>query len=67
MLVTHTHSSPGGVIPYDGIPLEVDVSIHLSLTVIFSVLATAGIIFAVACLMFNCIFRNRKYVAINVY
>ena len=55
---------PGGVIPYDGIPLEEVVSVHPSLTVIFSILATAGIAFAVACLVFNFIFGNRKYVAI---
>ena len=41
------------------------VSVHLSVTVIFSILATAGIAFAVVCLIFNCIFRNRKYVAIK--
>ena len=71
-LVTFTLSSPpywlpGGVIPYDGVPLEQVVSVHLSVTVIFSVLATAGITFAVACLIFNFIFRNRKYVAMKVY
>ena len=64
-LVTFTLSSPphwlpGGVIPYDGVPWEQVVSLHLSVTVIFSILATAGIAFAVACLTFNCMFRNRK-------
>ena len=58
------HWLPGGITPYDGVPLEEVVSVHLSLTVIFSILATAGIAFAVACLIFNWIFRNRKYVAI---
>ena len=40
-------------------------SVHLSVTVIFSILATAGIAFAVVCLIFNFTFRNRKYVAID--
>jgi len=38
------------------------VSVAMPMTVIFSILATAGIVFAVACLVFNCIFRNRKLV-----
>ena len=45
--------------------MEEVVSVHLSLTVIFSILNTAGIAFAVACLIFNCMFRNRKYVAVT--
>ena len=51
-----------GLVPYDGVPLEEDVSIDLPLTIIFSTLATAGIAFAVACLTFNCIFMNKKWV-----
>ena len=51
---------PGGLIPYDGVPTEKEVSVDLSLTVIFSVLATAGIVFAVVCLVFNFIFRDKK-------
>ena len=51
---------PGGLIPYDGVPTEKEVSVDLSLTVIFSVLATAGIAFAVVCLVFNFIFRDKK-------
>ena len=51
--------SSGGEAPYDGVPTEEVVSVDLSLTVIFSVLATAGIVFGVACLVFNFIFRNK--------
>ena len=51
---------PGGAIPYDGVPEEKEVSVDLSLTVIFFILATAGIVFAVACLVFNFLFRNKK-------
>ena len=50
----------GGEPPYDGVPIEEVVSVDLSLTVIFSVLATVGIAFAVVCLVFNFIFRNKK-------
>ena len=51
---------PGGLIPYDGVPTEEVVSVDLSLTVLFSVLATAGIAFGVVCLVFNFIFRDKK-------
>jgi hypothetical protein len=34
--------------------------VDISLTVIFIVLATAGIVLAVVCLVFNFIFRERK-------
>ena len=46
--------------------MEEVLSVHLSLTVIFSILATAGIAFAVACLIFNFMFRNRRCVTIEV-
>ena len=51
---------PGDLIPYDGVPLQEEVSVALPLTVTFAILAAAGIVFAVACLVFNCIFRNKK-------
>ena len=51
---------PGGVVPYDGVPTEKEVSVDPSLTVIFSILATAGITFGVVCLVFNFIFREKK-------
>ena len=42
--------------------MEKEVSVAMPMTVIFSVLAAAGIVLAVICLAFNCIFRNRKLV-----
>ena len=51
---------PGGAIPYDGAPEEKEVSVDPSLTIIFFILAAAGIVFAVVCLAFNFIFRNKK-------
>ena len=49
-------------IPHDGIPEEEIVTIHLSVTVIFILLSSAGVVFTVACLLFNFAFRNRKWV-----
>ena len=47
-------------IPNDGIPIEEMVTIALPLTVVFVILATAGLLFTVVCLAFNFIFRERK-------
>ena len=47
-------------IPHDGIPEEEIVTIHTSVTVIFVLLASAGVVFTVACLLFNFVFRKRK-------
>ena len=47
-------------IPYDGVPINQIVSIHVAVSVIFFVLATVGIAFAVFCIIFNFIFRNKK-------
>jgi hypothetical protein len=47
-------------IPPDGAPLQVINTFHIALVVIFYLLATTGIIFAVGCFLFNLIFRKRK-------
>ncbi len=52
---------PDGLIPYDGVPIEEIVTVAVPLTVIYSAFATAGIIFNIACLVFNFIMRNKKY------
>ncbi len=49
-----------GLIPYDGVPVEQIETVAVSLTVIYSIFATLGISFAIVCLTFNFIFRNRK-------
>ena len=49
-------------IPNDGIPLRDTVTVALPLTVMFVLLATAGLVFTIVCLAFNFIFRNKKYV-----
>ena len=49
-------------IPNDGIPLKDTVTVAFPLTVMFVLLATAGLVFTIVCLAFNFIFRNKKYV-----
>ena len=46
--------------PHDGLPLRRPVTVSVALTVIFAFLATGGIIFAIVCLVFNTVFRDRK-------
>ena len=50
----------GGRIPFDGVPIEEDVTVSVALTVIYGLLATAGIAFTITCLIFNFVFRERK-------
>ena len=47
-------------IPNDGIPIEEVVTVSISLTVVYVILATAGLVFAVVCLLFNLIYRQKK-------
>ena len=49
-----------GGVPYDGTPTAVIETVHISLTVIFTVLSTIGIVFTIVCLVFNFVFRDRK-------
>ena len=48
-------------IPNDGIPTEEVVIVSVALTVIYVILATAGLVFAVGCLLFNILFREKRY------
>ena len=50
---------PDGV-PIDGVPVEKVVTVALGLTVLYVILATAGIVFALVCLTFTLIFRKKK-------
>lgn len=47
--------------PRDGVAKNVTVSVHLGTTVLFAVLATAGIVFTAICLIFTFYFREKKY------
>ena len=53
-------------VPHDGIPVEETVTVHISVTVLCVLLASAGVVFTVACLLFNFVFRNRKYVGFHI-
>ena len=56
---SNTSLWPGGV-PRDGSTIVVENFPRLSLTIICYIYATAGIVFAILCLVFNLVFRNRK-------
>ena len=58
---TATFKSFTGPIPYDGITMRQDVSIHPALSSIYMILASTGIVFAVICLIFNYSYRKTKY------
>ena len=48
-------------IPYDGVPKDETVTVHIAVTVTLSVLATCGIIMTIVFLIFNFGFRKRKW------
>ena len=52
---------PDGI-PPDGFPREEIVTVHLSVTVIFVILASVGVVFTIACLIYNFLFRKKKCV-----
>ena len=56
---SNTSLWPSGV-PSDGSPIVVENFPLLPLTIICYIYATAGIVFAIICLIFNVIFRNAK-------
>ena len=54
-------------IPSDGIPIEEVVTVSIGLTVVYVILASVGIVFAIICLTFTFIFRERRYSAIACF
>ena len=50
----------GGTVPYDGSPVDAVDHTHAALTVIYCLLGILGLIFAVACLIFNSLFKNKR-------
>jgi gamma-aminobutyric acid type B receptor len=57
-------SFPEGI-PNDGIPIEDVVTVSVALTVVYVILATAGLVFAVACILFNIIFREKRLIRLS--
>ena len=49
-----------GIPSYDGVPNETIDTVDLSVACLFCVLASAGIVFACVCLVFNFSFRKEK-------
>lgn len=58
-------SEHAGGVPYDGAARERLHPNSLALVSIYSIAAIAGIAFAAFCLVFNIIFRNKKWVKMN--
>ena len=56
-----------GLVPYDGVPEKKIETVHISVTVVFIVLACCGMVFAVVCITFNFVYRKSKYVFINMW
>ena len=52
-------NTPDGI-PNDGIPDEDIVTVHIGITVVYVTLATTGLVFAVVCLVFNLVFRQKR-------
>eukprot|EP00731_Ephydatia_muelleri_P021190 Em0013g917a len=52
---------PAGV-PHDGTIVKKTIGIELPLTVVLYVLAMAGIILAISCVVFVAVYRNRKFI-----
>ena len=52
-------------IPPDGTPIVVINTLHTALIVIIDIIAVAGIVFATVCLIFNIVFRNKRFVRFN--
>ena len=55
----HLHIHTDGI-PPDGSPEIIIHTFHVSLVALYYFLAALGIILAIACLVFNLIFRNKK-------
>ena len=56
--IYYTHTD--GEIPYDGVPKSAHITIQTTVTVLYSMLASAGLVFSVACLVFNFMARNSR-------
>ncbi|CAI8049960.1 Gamma-aminobutyric acid type B receptor subunit 2, partial [Geodia barretti] len=52
-------------IPYDGVPFKDVVTVSVALTVVYVILATAGLVFAVACVLFTLVFRKKKLIRLS--
>ena len=51
---------PSDGTPTDGVPIVNIVTVALPISVLYTILAFGGIVFAVACMIFNYIHREKK-------
>ena len=54
-------------VPPDGTPVKIIHTFNSGLVVLFDILATLGITFALSCLLFNFIFKERRYVHVAMH
>ena len=59
IIIDLCHTVSGGA-PYDGSAVDAVHRNHLAMEIIYSILATAGLVFTVVCFVFNLLFRNTK-------
>ena len=50
-----------GYVPIDGIPRIEIATISVPVAVIFIFIEVCGLVFTIVCILFNFIFRNKKY------
>ncbi|CAI8039800.1 Gamma-aminobutyric acid type B receptor subunit 2 [Geodia barretti] len=55
---------PDGV-PIDGVPIEEVVTVSMGLTVVYVILAAAGLVFTTTCLVFTIFFRNERLIRLS--
>lgn len=49
-------------VPYDGGAETAQHPLHTAVTIIYFILASVGLVYTILCLLFNTLFRNRKWV-----
>lgn len=63
-IIMHMQNYYPGSIPYDGVPRKENVTVHVAIYSIYIPLASAGIVFAIVCFIFNFLYREAKYVGL---
>ena len=60
IVLTHIYTPIIGGAPYDGSAENVIQHSHKAIQIVYSMLASTGLLFAVGCLVFNVVFRKTK-------
>ncbi len=47
-------------VPYDGVPTDTIVTIHLAVTITMIIAAAGGVLFTLVCLTYNMYFREKR-------